>query len=120
MGWASGNDVVEPVVEGLITAVERGGMLTTDAEEVLYLLIRSCQNHGWDTEGETLGTYQDLPWVVKAFARTEIYLPCNAQADAESLQGHKMYLTCGLPLGHTADHWDEDYETGWPVATEGN
>jgi hypothetical protein len=120
MGWSGGNDVVEPVINGLIRAVERGGMLATDAEEMLYLLIRSCQGRDWDTEEETLGDYLDLAWVVKAFARAEVYVPCGAKTEAESLRGHKMYLTCELPRGHLVDHRDEEYETEWPVATEGN
>lgn len=116
MGWASGNDVVEPVIDGLIKAVEQGGMLTTDAEEVLYLLIRSCQNHGWDTEGETLGSYQDLPWVGKAFARAEIYLPCRETS--QLWDGHEdqayIQVECSLPRDHTVDHFDEGENLEWP------
>lgn len=117
MGWASGSDIVEPVIDGLIRATENGGMLATDAEEVLFLLIDSCQNHGWDTEGETLGSYQDLEWVRAAFARAHIYLECGEETEAEGLQGRTIHLYCDLARGHTVDHRDSGYETEWPRAT---
>lgn len=120
MGWAGGGDVVEPVLVLMLGMVENDDIHPMDAESILHALIRSCQGRDWDTEEETLGEYQDVPWVVSAFWAAGVYLPCGAETDAEGLQGQTIYLTCDLPRGHTVDHRDSDYETEWPLATEGN
>lgn len=120
MGWSGGTNVVQPVVEGLMQAVEADTLSPASAEDVLHLLIKSCQDADWDSEGDVLDEYQDIPWVVEAFKRAEFYLVCGESIKAESLQGHTMRLVCELPRGHTVDHRDEDYETEWPLATGGN
>lgn len=122
MGWASGGEVVEPVLVLMLGMVENDDIHPMDAESILHALIRSCQGRDWDTEEETLGEYQNVPWVVSAFRAAEVYLPCLATAALEAVDycGGIVQVECGLPRDHTADHFDENENRGWPLATEGN
>lgn len=121
MGWSgAGDEIVEPTLVVILGMVENDDIHPGDAESVLFALIRACQGRDWDTAEETLGIYQDIPWVVNAFRDAGVYLSCGAKTDAEGLQGQTVRLTCNRSQGHTEDHWDLNYDTEWPLATERN
>ena len=115
MGWSGGSTVVEPVIKYLASAMQGGFITPESATGMLETVIGTCQDAGWDTESEVLDDYRGTPWVVEAFRRREIYLTCDARTQAESTPGHTVQLLCTLPLGHTVDHRDEDFEIEWPV-----
>lgn len=64
MGWASGGEVFDPVANALI----RMNVSEIARYEVCKVLIEQLQERGWDTEGESLGEFQDYPEIVSAFA----------------------------------------------------
>jgi hypothetical protein len=106
MGWASGDEVFEPVANKLIE-------LNAPAElkrQVCSVPIEALQNRGWDTESESLGMYQDDPAIIAAFREHDILLGCWDL-------GPKDDWTCELERSHDGDHDDDDGHT-WPQ-TEG-
>lgn len=63
MGWASGDEVFDPVAKALLR------LTTYDVTyEVCRILIEQLQGRGWDTECESLGEFLDYPEIVAAFA----------------------------------------------------
>ncbi len=75
MGWASANDIFDPVCEEVVRLTQKGdGMYPIDATQILTVLIKQLQAHGWDTEGESLGEFARFPYVVEAFANNDIRL----------------------------------------------
>lgn len=74
MGWASGSDIFDPVCKELVQGVRSQGLEEDVAIEILTVLIRELQNHGWDCEAESLGLYQDWTFVHEAFANQGVAL----------------------------------------------
>lgn len=75
MGWASANDIFNAVCDEIVGLTELGnGIYPVDAAQVLTVLIKQLQEHGWDTEGESLGQFKVFPYVVQAFANNDIRL----------------------------------------------
>lgn len=70
MGWASGGDVFDPVANALIQLSVPGHVMYT----VCWTLIGPLRERGWDTEGESLGQFQDYPEIVAAFAANGIVM----------------------------------------------
>jgi hypothetical protein len=118
MGWATGSQVIEEAITGLTVAMVNDGMLMTDAETALYVFIQACEGADWDTQDEVLDYYRNVPWVVSAFSRAMIYIPCHAseQLEASYAPAGIITVTCELPLGHKVDHYDEEEDLEWPIA----
>lgn len=108
MGWASGDEVFEPVARKLLDTCDDQVVIT----EVLAVLINGLQEHGWDTEGESLGEFQDDEAVVEAFRRCGIVIKCDAEVTA----GGASYW-CERERGERghADGQHEDGDAKWPV-----
>jgi hypothetical protein len=104
MGWASGDEVFEPVANKLIELCAPAEM----KRQVCSVLIDALQNRGWDTESESLGNYQDDPAIIAAFRENDILLSCW---DLDPADG----WTCELERGHAGDHEDNDGHV-WPQA----
>lgn len=97
MGWASGDEVFDPVARKLIELeasdeAKRG---------VCSVLIKALQDRGWDTEGESLGEFSDDPAIVAAFRDNDIVQGCHTEHDTEP-------WTCELDLDHDGDHDDDN------------
>jgi hypothetical protein len=119
MGWSGGDDIVDPVIRYLVNAVHHGPMPTEDAYGVLAVLIRACQGRDWDTEEETLGEWRYIPWVVRAFAKCEVYCRCGETAflQDDETTPFGQNVECGLPQGHTVDHFDDEEMLEWPIVS---
>lgn len=103
MGWASGDQVFDPVARELIAARADANM----KRRVLSVLIRQLRERGWDTEGESLGLFTSDQAIVAAFRENGIVQNCGDEdgpADAD---------WCELELGHGGDHRD-DLGHSWP------
>lgn len=114
MGWASGDEVVDPVIRALDALYESDSISGSGATLVLAELIKALQNRGWDTEEETLGLWRHTPWVVDAFRMCQVYLPCGKFTKAPGSQPRTYKIhTCSLPMDHTVEHRDEDTGYEW-------
>jgi O-phosphoseryl-tRNA(Cys) synthetase len=69
MGWASGGEIFDDVTQALIDAGVHGEQLTSTCEK----MIEQFRDMDWDTEEESLETFQDSPDVVEAFRRHDIH-----------------------------------------------
>lgn len=107
MGWASGDEVFEPVANKLIELNAPADL----KQQVCSVLIDALQNRGWDTESESLGMYQDDPAIIAAFRENDILLGCWDQEPDEG-------WSCELERGHGGDHDDDDGHT-WPQTERG-
>jgi hypothetical protein len=96
MGWASGDEVFDPVADTLIEL----GASDELKRAVCSVLIAALQNRGWDTESESLGMYPDDPAIVAAFRDNDVVQTCNAEHDTQP-------WSCELDLGHDGDHDDD-------------
>lgn len=103
MGWASGGEIFDPVARKLIDL----DVPDRVRREICTVLIAGLQSRGWDTEGESLGEFQDDPSIVTAFRENGIIRTC-ADEDGPGLAGW-----CELELNHAGDHDDELGNT-WP------
>lgn len=102
MGWASGGEVFDPVAREL-----QGAAAPVEVRErVCRVLIDALQNRGWDTEGESLGEFQDDPAIVRAFKANGVVLQCLAEHETRPWQ-------CEREQGHVSDHRDYQGNT-WP------
>lgn len=72
MGWNSANEIVDPVIDELVKGVSNDEMDEAVAEQLLFTLIKKCQEGDWDTEDETLEKYVHVPFVVSAFRRADV------------------------------------------------
>lgn len=63
MGWASGNDIFDPVAQALIDAAAADKL----KRDVLTKLIDALCNEGWDTEDESFDRFRHDPAIVQAF-----------------------------------------------------
>lgn len=63
MGWASGDEVFEPVADKLIEMDAPDDL----RRQVCTVLIAALQQRGWDTECESLSRYPGDPAIVAAF-----------------------------------------------------
>ena len=80
MGWASGDEVFDPVA----LKMQELGLSDEAKTEVLAVLIDALQERGWDTEGESLGEFADDEAIVEAFRRNGVIVKCGCpegQAD---------------------------------------
>lgn len=103
MGWASGDQVFDPVARELIAS----GATSDVKQRVLSVLIQQLQERGWDTEGESLGLFADDPAIVAAFRERGIVQQCG---DEEGPAGSSW---CELDLDHEGDH-DDQLGHRWP------
>ena len=103
MGWASGGDIFDPVADKLIDL----GVEDQIKTQVLSTLIECLRNRDWDTEEESLGSYDDDPAIVEAFRRNGIVLRCAEEG------GPDGDWWCEKVRHHASDH--EDYlGRKWP------
>ncbi|MBD3004796.1 hypothetical protein [Streptomyces sp. 5-10] len=93
MGWASGNEVFDPVAQALID----GGADDALKRAVCSALIGSLVDRGWDTEGESLGMFQDDAAIVAAFREHGVVIPCHAEH-------HDHPWPCEKERGHFDSH----------------
>lgn len=109
MGWASGGEVFDPVALALINNRATDEMKTA----VLTDLIAALQNRDWDTEGESLGEYQDDPAIVEAFRRNGVIIACQAE-------NQDVHVTqwCTLERGHGGESHEDTGGRRWPAAGE--
>jgi hypothetical protein len=63
MGWASGDEIFDPVAQALIDL----GADATTKRRVLGTLIDKLQDNDWDTESESLERFWVDPVIVQAF-----------------------------------------------------
>lgn len=103
MGWASAGGIFVPVANKLVEL----GVSDDIRREVCSVLIATLQEGDWDTEGESLGEFQDDPSIVAAFRENGIVRSC-ADEDGPDWAGW-----CELEIGHSGDHDDELGNT-WP------
>lgn len=119
MGWSGGDDIVDPVIVEMANWIDQGKLHPNIARDVLGVLIRACQDRDWDCEGDTLRSWDHVPWVVEAFSKCEIYLRCPAvgQLHIDNLGAIPLVceVVCSLPKGHTVDHFDEEEDLEWPL-----
>ncbi|WP_055591371.1 hypothetical protein [Peterkaempfera griseoplana] len=103
MGWASGDQVFAPVARKLVEL----GASAEVKRQVCSVLINALQDRGWDTEGESLGEFQDDPAIVAAFRERGVVATCGDQG------GPPEADWCALEEGHEPDHADDLGHT-WP------
>lgn len=95
MGWASAGAIFDPVARAMIELKAPDEMKI----RVLGDLIGALQDGDWDTEGESLGEFQDDPAIVEAFRQHAVILHCGTE-NAGSGEW------CDLERGHADDHAD--------------
>lgn len=71
MGWASGNEVFDPVARELQRLL---GDQPQARQNIAAELIHALQQRGWDTEDESLGEFRNDPAIMAAFNQNQIYL----------------------------------------------
>jgi len=71
MGWASGNEVFDPICR----ALQQAHMVPEARIKVLKIVIEAMQAQDWDTELESLERFADDPFTVRAFKE------CGVPAD---------------------------------------
>jgi hypothetical protein len=103
MGWASGDEVFDPVAKKLIEL----GAPDELKHQVCSVLIAALQNRGWDTESESLGMFPNDRAIIAAFRDNGIVQMCGAEDDGEGTQ-------CELELGHDGDLHDDGCGYTWP------
>jgi hypothetical protein len=89
MGWASANPIFDETARKMIELKVPDEIIT----EVLSVLIDQLQQGDWDTEGESLGDFQEYPAIVEAFRRHDIIVHCGEQPGG----------WCELERGHEGD-----------------
>lgn len=114
MGWAGGTEAFDHVADQLVREVSLGNVTEGAAERIAKYLIQALQHRGWDTEGESLGEYQHLPWMVDAFKFNEVYLSCEVTAELDTVDNWVL-VACSLPRGHLINHYDEEEGLEWEV-----
>ncbi|WP_432157789.1 hypothetical protein [Streptomyces sp. bgisy153] len=97
MGCASAGGIFDPVAE----AMQRTGASDEQKTEVLSVLIKALHDGDWDTDGESLGAFQDDPAIVEAFRRNGVVVPCG-----DERSGLHDYSWCGLERDHAGPHQD--------------
>lgn len=75
MGWSSANSIFDPIAESLIRSYEEDDLKT----EILVSLINTLQNNDWDTEDESIELWNDYPFIIEAFRKSGLYIPCRCQ-----------------------------------------
>lgn len=105
MGWASGNEVFEPVADALIES----GASDDVKQAVCSALIGALLGRGWDTEAESLGLYADDVAIRAAFREHGVEVMCHAEHLTEA-------WVCEKAEGHAGDHRDYNGRT-WPQET---
>jgi len=94
MGWASAGAIFDPVAKAMVELGAPDEMKI----RVLGDLIGALQDGDWDTEGESLGKFQDDAAIVEAFRRHGVIRHCSDEnGDGD---------WCELERGHTGDHAD--------------
>ena len=81
MGWASGNEVFEPVADALISTCASDQVKQTVCEA----LIKALLDRGWDTAEESLGLYEGNSAIVSAFETCGFYFKCFDENDNRRL-----------------------------------
>lgn len=106
MGWASANEIFDPVARKLIAMTDEQVVIT----EILAVLIHEMQQCNWDTEDESLKEFKDNPAIVEAFRRNKIIIQCGAGGEAGDW--------CWLERGHGGDFHEDYREERWPVQAQ--
>lgn len=97
MGWASAGGIFDPVA----SAMQRVGATDEQKTEVLSVLIRALRDGDWDTDGESLGAFQDDPAIVEAFRRNGTVISCD-----DERSGLHDYSWCERERDHDGRHRD--------------
>lgn len=74
MGWASGNEVFNPVCISIIGLIAHGKISEQAAENILTELITVLQYQDWDTEDGSLHDFKNHDYVVRAFKECGVSL----------------------------------------------
>lgn len=113
MGWASGDEVFDPVARRMQQLA-----LPADAKtEVLSVLIEALQDRGWDTEGESLGEFVGDEAIVEAFRRNGIIIRCGQQA---LVAGEAAWCSRERgDRGHEDGQHEDEWHRKWPAAKAG-
>lgn len=101
MGWSSGGCYFSGAADQLIKHRKMGNVNDAAITDVLSALIYDLQQGDWDTEGESLGDYQEHPAIVEAFKLNGVYDECNNRYCPE-LQSYHHY--CRRIRGHEGIH----------------
>jgi hypothetical protein len=99
MGWASAGNIFDPVADAMI----RHGAPDELKTEVLSVLIKTLHDGDWDTDGESLGAYEDDPAIVEAFRRNGTVVACNEETIYEP---DDDWIVCEEERGHVGRHKD--------------
>jgi hypothetical protein len=105
MGWASANEIFDPVARKTAEL----GIPDGQRADLLETLIRQLQQGDWDTEDESLSQFENDPAVVEAFRRCDIIVHCGAAGEEDG--GY-----CELERGHGGDFHEDWDKRRWPVA----
>jgi hypothetical protein len=97
MGWASAGSIFDPVADAMIRTGVAGEQMT----EVLSVLIKALHDGDWDTDGESLGQYEDHPAIVEAFRRNGTLVHC-----CDEHEGPDGWTSCEEERGHEGPHKD--------------
>lgn len=111
MGWTGGSDIFDKVAP-VVTGQVRDEVV---AATILGVLFEALMDHGWDTEDESLGLYQDRPAVAQ-LARNNGYILENEWQDdsdmggnTQSTNGYVRCLGCGRHQRYYRDRVDGDW-----------
>lgn len=74
MGWASGNEIFDPVCTTLVELIDSEHISEQASEIILVKLIKVLQDQDWDTEDESLYDFRTFDFIVRAFATCNISL----------------------------------------------
>lgn len=88
MGWASGDEVFDPVAQALV----KQGASDEMKIAVLEPLIDALRDKGWDTEHESAGMFREDAAVMEAFRRAGV--PCGRNPEGD------YRTTCALAIAH--------------------
>jgi hypothetical protein len=106
MGWASGGAHFNDVADALISAGASDEIKT----KVCSALISSLGYGDWDTQGESLGEYEDDPAIVQAFREHGFFVE---NCEAPGPDPKRPWDTCRKEAGHEDDHGNRAGST-WP------
>lgn len=77
MGWASGDEIFDPVATALIAArVEESAL-----DSVCTVLAQKLMDRGWDTEDESVGEFRGHPVVQHAIRRAQGQISLDVGTD---------------------------------------
>ncbi|MER6605880.1 hypothetical protein ABT282_08165 [Streptomyces sp. NPDC000927] len=103
MGWASGNEIFDPVAETLIIE----GASDALKKSVCSALIKALRDRDWDTEDESLGMFEHDEAIVEAFRQNGIILECHEEHPENPWQCEEERNHCGSHRDDLGNTWTD-------------